>query len=102
MVGERLDVAFLAQLLDCMANILKRIWATLTGAKAPAEPDRKDWKTVGRTFRATDGFPAAGPSYMPPDDEGASSFGPFERNSASRPRRRNQSAIASCGGFSVP
>jgi hypothetical protein len=53
-----------------MANILKRIWARLTGTKAPAEPDEKDWKTVGRTFRATDALGGEGPSYVRPVDEG--------------------------------
>ena len=53
-----------------MANILKRIWARLTGTKAPAEPDHKDWKTVGRTFRATDAIPPEGTSYVQPADEG--------------------------------
>jgi hypothetical protein len=53
-----------------MANIFKRMWARLAGTKAPAEPDKKDWKTVGRSFRATDALGGEGPSYVRSADEG--------------------------------
>ena len=37
--------------------------------QAPAEPE-KDWKTVGKTFRATDALGGEGPSYVRPVDDG--------------------------------
>jgi hypothetical protein len=39
--------------------------AVRLGADARLEPE-KDWKTVGKTFRATDALPGAGPSYVRP------------------------------------
>ena len=41
----------------------------LAAQAARLEPE-KDWKTVGKTFRATDTLPPAGPSYVRPTDEG--------------------------------
>lgn len=55
-----------------MANILKRVWARLTGASGPASPE-KDWKTTGETHRPSAGLGHGGsvpPNYVPPVDEG--------------------------------
>jgi len=52
-----------------MAGILKRLWAKLTQAKAPAEPS-EDWTTVGRTFEPSDTIGREGPNYVAPTDEG--------------------------------
>jgi hypothetical protein len=52
-----------------MPKALRRLWARLRGTQAPLDVE-KDWKTVGKTFRATDALGGEGPSYVRPMDDG--------------------------------